>query len=62
MASQQAPKRRGRPPLDANDVSVPVNVSLTSRQLAAAKEAAGRGSVQDLIRRILPSGVAIKNR
>ncbi len=64
MASQPAPKRRGRPPLDANNDSIPVNVSLTSKQFAAASESARREriTVQDLIRRVLPDGEPNKNR
>jgi hypothetical protein len=45
----------GRPPLDANDPSVPVSVSLPSKQLAAVSARADRDrmTVQDWIRQVL---------
>jgi hypothetical protein len=49
------PRPPGRPPLDDNDPSVPLSVSLPSKQLAAAEAHAKqeRLTVQDWIRRVL---------
>jgi len=48
-------KRPGRPPLAANDRSVPVTFSLPSKQLAAVSEHAkqDRVTVQDWLRRVV---------
>jgi hypothetical protein len=48
-------RQPGRPPLDAHDPSVPLQVSLPSKQLAAISEHAKheRMKVQDWIRRVL---------
>jgi len=48
-------RERGRPPLDADDPSVPVSVSLPSKQLAACEQSAkhDRLTVQEWIRRVL---------
>jgi len=45
----------GRPPLDKDDPSVPITVSLPSKKLAACSEHAkqDRMTVQDWIRRVL---------
>ena len=50
----------GRPPLDPHDPSVPVTVSLPSKQLKAAQQQADqeRVSVQDWIRRVLRDAAA----
>ena len=48
-------KRPGRPPLDEHDPSVPLTVSLPSKQLRAVKEQADqeRVKVHDWIRRVI---------
>lgn len=49
------PRRPGRPPLDENDHSVPLQLSLPSKRLAAVSEHAKRDrlTVHDWIRRVL---------
>jgi hypothetical protein len=48
-------RQPGRPPLDAHDPSVPLTVSLPSKQLAAVAEQAKHDqmTVHDWIRRVL---------
>ena len=48
-------KRPGRPPLDEHDPSVPLTVSLPSKQLQAAKQQAEqeRVTVHEWIRRVV---------
>jgi predicted DNA binding CopG/RHH family protein len=48
-------RQPGRPPLDVNDPSVPLTVSMPSKQLAAVSQKAeqDRVSVQAWIRRVL---------
>lgn len=49
------PKKRGRPAIDPDDPSVPFQLSLPSKELAAVKEQAERDRVtpQEFIRRLL---------
>ncbi|MGH9309054.1 MAG: hypothetical protein ACRD1U_06760 [Vicinamibacterales bacterium] len=49
------PKRRGRPPLDANDPSVPVQVRMPGREYDSVYERARRErvSVPEICRRAL---------
>ncbi len=56
-------RRPGRQPLDASDPSVPVNVSLPSRQLAKLSDMAKkeRMTPQDWIRRMIRDGDSNKS-
>ena len=54
----------GRPPLDDDDPSVPLSLSLPSQQLAACedKAKADRLTVQEWIRRVLRSAAEPDNK
>jgi predicted HicB family RNase H-like nuclease len=57
-------RQRGRPPVDADDPSVPVTLSLPSKELAAYAQSAQRQrlSLQDWIRRVLQHAAAPSNK
>ncbi len=54
----EAPRRRGRPPLDDNDASVPVSLKIPSREydLLYARASRERVSVPEQIRREIRAG------
>jgi hypothetical protein len=64
MTDRRPPKRRGRPPLDATDKSVPVTVSMPSREYDRYDRQARQNgiSIPEVLRRLLHRRFFFENR